>query len=235
MTPSANCAQFREQVDELVLGGLDSPSRTQLFNHAATCPACQAALEQVALVADRLLLAVPEIEPPAGFENRVLERLAPPLPPVRSRNVRWRPVAAVAAVAMVLFGAIFALVYAGDRSDEGHYGAQPSAAPAATAVTHAVRRGTIVRADGSVVGTASLLDHPRPLILITIDRPRPSNNVVTCELVTADNVARSVGTWSYEEVASGAWAVGIDESLLSAVRMNVRDPAGAILASAPLA
>jgi hypothetical protein len=92
-----------------------------------------------------------------------------------------------------------------------------------------------VRADGSVVGTASLLDHPRPLVLITIDRPRQSNNVVTCELVTADDVATSVGTWSYEEVASGAWAVGIDKSLLFAVRMNVRDPGGAILASAPLA
>jgi hypothetical protein len=234
MTLSANCAQFREQVDELVLGGLDTPTRTHLFNHAATCPACQAALEQVALVADRLLLTVPEIEPPAGFENRVLERLTPASPPARSHNVRWRPVAAVAAVAMVLSGAILALVYSRDRAHEEPY-AQPAATPAATAVTHAVRRGTIVRADGSVVGTASLLDHPRPLVLITIDRPRQSNNVVTCELVTADDVATSVGTWSYEEVASGAWAVGIDKSLLFAVRMNVRDPGGAILASAPLA
>jgi hypothetical protein len=235
---SAECARFREQVEELVLGGLDGPTRTALLNHAATCPACQVAVDQLALVADRLLLAVPEIEPPAGFEGRVLERLVPalssPVPKGDDRRKRRRALAAVAAVVMLLAGASLALVYSGSR-EEGPYSGHPGPAAQPATGPRAVRSGTIVRADGSVVGAVSLVDQPRPLLLVTIDRPRPSNNVVTCELVMADGVATAVGTWNYDDVAKGAWAVGIDRSLLTAVRMNVRDAAGAILSSAPLA
>jgi hypothetical protein len=97
-----------------------------------------------------------------------------------------------------------------------------------------VSSGPIIRVDGTRSGTAVLVDQPRPLVLVTIDNPRPSANRVTCELVLADGGAVTVGTWGYEDVANGAWAVGIDPALLSAVRMDVRDRSGALISSAQL-
>ena len=98
----------------------------------------------------------------------------------------------------------------------------------------ATSSGPILRADGTRSGTAMLVEQPRPLVLVTIDNPRPSANRVSCELVLADGTATTVGTWGYSDVAGGAWAAGIDPALLGAVRMNVRDAAGNVVASAAL-
>ena len=73
---AVSCEHFRDLVEDLALGEIDDPERARLFAHAAGCPACQARLDELALLADRLLLAAPELEPPAGFEGRVLDHLA---------------------------------------------------------------------------------------------------------------------------------------------------------------
>ena len=70
------CEDFRDVVEELALGGVDDPRRARLHAHAAACPACQARLDELALLVDQLLSAAPELEPPAGFEGRVLDHLA---------------------------------------------------------------------------------------------------------------------------------------------------------------
>ena len=41
----------------------------------------------------------------------------------------------------------------------------------------------------------------------TIDSPKPSTNRVSCELVLPDGTAVTVGSWGYDDVAGGAWAV----------------------------
>ena len=57
---------------------------------------------------------------------------------------------------------------------------------------------------------------------------------VSCSLVKPDWTATTVGSWVYADVEHGAWTVGIDASLLTAVRMNILDPNGSILATAQI-
>lgn len=240
------CDRLREQAEELVLGELDGAERAEALRHAAACPTCQAHLDELTLVADRLLLAAPDIEPPSGFEGRVLDHLADASAGPRLTSTarhasaaastragrRWAGLLAVAAAVLVLAGGLAAGSFGLGRTTAPAYH-ESLADPGHAA--HAVRSGSIVRPDGSVAGRVLLADRPRPLVLVTVDQPRPSANRVTCELVLADGRSTNVGTWDYSEVAQGAWAVGIDPSLLSAVRMNVVGPGGAVLATAELA
>ncbi len=103
------CDQFDLAADELALGQVDEPTRSRLLVHAANCPHCHSLLESLGTVADRLLLVAPQVEPPAGFESRVLARLdaGVPSPVRRSTRVRWL---AAAVVAILVAGAAVALI-----------------------------------------------------------------------------------------------------------------------------
>lgn len=224
MTAVAACVRFRDHADELALGTADGALRDELTAHAGACPACQAHLNQLALVSDRLLLLAPSMEPPPGFEARVLDRLATARgdgPDALWQQRRRRQARALAAVAVLLVA-----VLAGGALGRYMGSTDPE--------LRVVRSGEIVRADGSVAGLIRLVDKPRPMALVTIDQPRPSTFEVTCDLVGPDWKSVEVGSWSYSDVQKGAWAVGIDASLLNAVRMNVLDPNGSILATATL-
>ena len=260
------CEDFREVVEELALGGVDDPRRARLHAHAAACPACQARLDELALLVDRLLLAAPELEPPAGFVGRVLDHLATaaagaPRPRAtgtattmakaggvatrRDRRRRRPLLVAAAVVVLVAFtgGLLLGIVGRGEDGSAPQAASTTSAsapaggapAGAGEATVQAISSGPILRADGTRSGTAMLVEQPRPLVLVTIDSPRPSANRVSCELVLADGTATTVGTWGYSDVAGGAWAAGIAPELLGAVRMNVRDASGLVVASAALA
>lgn len=128
MSSAVSCGDFEADVAELALGQVAEPARSALLDHAGTCAACSTLLAELGEVGDRLLHLAPEIEPPAGFEQRVLG--APP------RRRRWRRVAvgAAAAAAVVVVAVVLA---AGD-----------------TGTTYA----TILAADGEPVGTVEVAD-----------------------------------------------------------------------------
>ena len=218
-----SCQVFDDGVDELALGLVDEPERGRLLAHAAGCPRCQARLDELVVLAERLLLVAPEIEPPAGFEARAVERMGtgPVAPADRSgRAVRW--IAAVAAVAAV---AVLALTV-GLAVGRSATSEQPPAA--------ASRTGVIVATSGANIGTVSLLSTPRPHILVSVAKPRPGPGVRTCELELPDGRRVVVGTWTSDEISTGIWAVGLEPALLGAVAMRVVAEDGSILASAAL-
>jgi hypothetical protein len=181
-------------------------------------------------VADRLLLTVTEIEPPEGFEARVLARLRSVDPadgeaePTAARITghRGRRILAIAAALVVLAGAGFAI----DRVARSR-----GSSEAASTVT---RSGVIVRKDGSTAGHAELLRAPVAHVLVTIDHPQPNPGRVSCRLTLADGTSVVVGTWGYDDVRAGVWSVGIDRTMLLADRMDVLDGAGNVIASADL-
>ncbi len=70
-----SCERFDALAAELALGIADARERADALRHLTECAACRRALEELSEVADELLLVVPEREPPAGFEARVLARL----------------------------------------------------------------------------------------------------------------------------------------------------------------
>jgi hypothetical protein len=87
-----NCDHVRELAPELALNTASGEERAEALQHISSCSECRTHLESTSELADGLLLLAPSIEPPAGFETRVLgER--------RSSLRRWaRPLAAAAAV-----------------------------------------------------------------------------------------------------------------------------------------
>ena len=221
------CDQFDLQVEELALGHLDEPQRGRLLTHAAGCPACQSQLDTLAGLSDQLLVLAPEHEPPAGFEQRVLERLGSSVradghPPARRH--RW--LAAAAAVAALGVGA-------GGWAVGHQSGTRATSAPA-NARSGVARSGAITTAAGARVGTVSLVGGAQPYVLVTLDHPQPGSAEVYCELVSPSGGAVRVGSWSYDDVAASVWAIGIQRDLLDAVAMNVVTDDGVVVASAAL-
>lgn len=77
MSGTGRCAALRDALTEVALGVADGPTRGAVLAHLATCDRCRDELSSLAAAADELLLLAPEREPAAGFEGRVLARLAP--------------------------------------------------------------------------------------------------------------------------------------------------------------
>lgn len=128
MTTAVSCDDFQADAAELALEQLAEPARTALLAHAGTCTSCAALLAELGAVGDRLLHLAPEIEPPAGFEQRVLRAPTP--------RRRWRRLAAGAAAAVVVVVAIAVVAGDGDGGSSG----------------------TILTESGDPVGTVELAD-----------------------------------------------------------------------------
>jgi hypothetical protein len=60
---------------DLAIGGLHGPPRDTLLRHIASCADCAAELDHLEQLVDSLLLMGSEIDPPVGFEDRLLERV----------------------------------------------------------------------------------------------------------------------------------------------------------------
>lgn len=216
MTRSASpitCAEFDAAVDELAVDAVDEPRRSALLSHAATCDQCQRQLDGLAALADQILLLAPAVEPPPGFESRALAAMAKgrPSAPARGAPLVRRVLFAAAVVAALLAGVV-----------AGRMAPEPSD----------VRQAPILAANGAAVGVVELAAEPRPHVLITVDGARPAPGVRSCELELPDGRRVVVGSWAFEAIADGAWAVGIDKSLLAATEMRILNDDGTVLATA---
>jgi hypothetical protein len=69
------CDRYADDLAELALGILTGRERALALAHVEGCPACHAEMERLSLAADALLEMVPAVEPPLGFEVRLMERL----------------------------------------------------------------------------------------------------------------------------------------------------------------
>jgi hypothetical protein len=183
------CEQERARLVELALGILSGAERADLVDHVGHCGACRAELSELVQVADLLVQAVPEDEPPAGFEAAVLARLPLDERPeearstesggssgaapgasgraVRSRARSWRgrPLLLGAAALFVVLGAGFVLGRGTTKAPP-----VPSALGAEYAHTlrtlggRALLAGQLRAPDGHRVGEAFLYEgvHPWP-------------------------------------------------------------------------
>jgi hypothetical protein len=78
------CAELAEVAAELALGVLTGRERAVAIAHLDTCDACREDVRQMMGTAERLRGLLPQAEPPAGFETRVLQRLGLPAPADRN-------------------------------------------------------------------------------------------------------------------------------------------------------
>jgi len=75
-----NCAGLAEVATELALGVLTGRERAQAIAHLEQCDTCREDVRQLMATSDGLLALLPETEPPAGFETRVLDRMGLSVP-----------------------------------------------------------------------------------------------------------------------------------------------------------
>ena len=95
------CAELEALAAELALGTVSGAERAVALDHLAGCPACRQLVEELSRAADTMLLLAPVVEPPAGFESKVLTRMGAPATGGRRRAPRRGLLVGVAAVALV--------------------------------------------------------------------------------------------------------------------------------------
>ncbi|HSB85149.1 MAG TPA: hypothetical protein VLD86_02515 [Ilumatobacteraceae bacterium] len=108
---SMNCEQLTDVAPELALGVLTGRERADAFAHLDRCGSCRQLVSSLSGVTDELLRGfAPSVEPPVGFETRVLQAMTP-RPRVRRRNA----IAAFAAAACVALLVGIAVLLGGSR------------------------------------------------------------------------------------------------------------------------
>ncbi len=100
MTESTEPCPDTDRLVALALGELAGRERAEVLTHLVACRRCRDEVDGLVDVTEQLLLAAPEAEPPAGFENAVLDRMRPER---RDRRRPARRVAIVAAAAVLVF------------------------------------------------------------------------------------------------------------------------------------
>src|SRR5579875_3751639 len=70
------CRLVEATAAELALGSLGGYERSRVLAHAESCETCRQELDELAQVADAIVRAAPVLEPPVGFESRLLRRLS---------------------------------------------------------------------------------------------------------------------------------------------------------------
>ncbi|HSZ43495.1 MAG TPA: hypothetical protein VK817_26315 [Trebonia sp.] len=84
------CERFADVAAELSLGVLTGRERADALAHLEHCDACRETVRQLTMTGEQLLGLLPSVEPPAGFETRVLSRLGiavPDVPPPAAEDL----------------------------------------------------------------------------------------------------------------------------------------------------
>jgi hypothetical protein len=158
------CMELSAVAEELALDVLPGDVRALALEHLDDCPSCRALVEDLSETADELLFAHGGIEPPAGFEERVLARLAAE-PTTLRRPRRFVPTLAAAAAVIVA-----ALVGVGALALRPGSHRPPAAASAEVTERHVA----LISLSGTPVGDASAYAGRQAWFFMRVDRGVPS-------------------------------------------------------------
>lgn len=204
---------------EVALGAAEAEDRAEVLAHIEGCAPCAAGLRSMTDLGDALAGLVPPIDPPAGFERRVLDavvgRIPPGLPLARWRRLRSRPLAVAAAAAVAV-----ALALGGWAVGAG------TASPGQTVVT------AVLRSDHhQVAGQVVLVPGAHPWISMTVAL-RTRSGEVRCQVRGAGGRMVTIGTFAVVD-GYGSWASPLPGGLI-ARSARLTTPGGRVLASAVL-
>ncbi len=180
--------EVREHLAEYALGVLDGRERAAVLAHVEACADCAEESRSLAAAADTLVMVPVAVDPPLGFESRVVERIRSSA--ARSGRSRWGVprLAAAAAIVAVAFAVGWGVEHATST---------PGGGPA-----HSVIERQLV-ASGRSVGLV-YVDTGRPTwMFVSLDVPGAPAKVV-CEVVTRSGLRERVGTFTLAD-GHGAW------------------------------
>jgi predicted anti-sigma-YlaC factor YlaD len=188
----AESANGGEHVDvmSLVLGEVDSKRRTEMAAHVLQCSTCRRDYDEMAVTVRELLAAVPAVQPPLGFDQRVLGRLNVSEVPGRTSRMRWLAGAAAAVIAVV---AVLGWWITTDRQQES---------------TGAVSALELVDGGGGV-GTVSIGEVEGKSVMVVALVSAPNGVSYRCRTTFADGSMSESEPWPS---GSGAWIVPLPAS-----------------------
>jgi hypothetical protein len=214
-----NCTQMRELAPELALDILSGYERATAQAHLGQCPGCRAYVNALTQVSDTLLTLVPGVEPPVGFEDRVLARMGMAPRPPRQPQRRWFPIAVAAAVAALIFG-VGGWVIGGI--------AMSRAAVESSAVEF--RFAALHTTDNRQIGQVFTYQGEPPWMYMSV-MAEPDVTTVACQLVRKDGSRVSVGTFTLSG-GKGSWGAELRFDPSTVVGARLVDGHGAVLATA---
>lgn len=211
------CQQCQETAAELALDVLPGQERADALTHLEGCTACQDTVSALTVTADRLVELLPAVQPPAGFELKVISAVRPPAPhPWRW----WIPAAAgLVALAGAAGGWIFGYSNGNDAPADVNTQADERTVIYAP-LTTAQRQ----------IGDAYVYPGTPPWIYLSLDGGTVSNTV-HFEVVRRDGSAVPVGTFPVTR-GHGSWGgpAPVDRNTLATARLT--DGRGATVATA---
>ncbi|MFF2325694.1 MULTISPECIES: hypothetical protein [unclassified Streptomyces] len=222
------CEQLREIGAELALGVLPARERAEAMDHLEHCPGCREYIHELTATSDALLSLVPVSEPPAGFEDRVIDRLGLTAGRRPLRGVRWRRfglAAAAAAASLALGGGGWVLGASAGRPAPVTPIVSPVQARLVTAgLTHA----------GHPFGQVYLYTGASPWLYMAVDAEGHSGTV-RCELQRADGSTVQVGSFALDSEGYGSWGAPYPADTSPVTGLRLLNPDGTVLASATFA
>jgi Putative zinc-finger len=221
------CEHIQDELAELALGALDGRSRSEALEHVASCPRCRATLDQLSGVTDTLLQLAPEVEPPLGFEIRLVEKLGAsdaqkPRVTERARQ-RWfrraNPLvaAAAAAVLLVLGIGLGSLLTSPGAKNQQH--AASNDLTTAELTSHGHNFGQVMTSPGNP-----------GWMFMTINENAWSGKV-TCEVTLAGGQIQTVGVFTLSD-GYGAWGVPLTSPARDVRSARLVAANGTVVASA---
>jgi hypothetical protein len=222
---------IRELAPEIALGIVDGEERAEALRHLSTCAECRRAVDDLADVADELLILAPVQEPPPGFESRVAEGLGlrrQPRGRRRRLSVRWlAPRLGSALAAAAVTAAVLVVVYHDD-----HETAQRYRETLAQAGGRYFQAEPLTDRSGSRGGVAFGYEGSPSWVLVTVDASH-RDEVTRGELVTRDG--RTIPLPRLELDRNGSWGGAIPVNLykVASIRLLGNAPGQTLEASFP--
>ncbi len=217
--------ELQAALPELAAGVLDGRERAELLDHVDACAGCSLELEELTLVADRLVHVAAEADPPLGFETRVVEHMRER--PSRRPRRGARVLLAVAAAAVVAFGVGWA-THPGTGTPPRTATPGAGERPATAAL---VARGRTVGVVAVYAGGGS--EHGPSWMSMSVGAS-PWTGRVWCTVTSADGHVRTVGSFSLA-AGYGNWIAPLPVPAGSVRSAAMVGPDGKVLAAARFA
>jgi hypothetical protein len=235
-----NCDKFPDVAAELALGVLTGRERAEAVPQLDRCDACREDVRELAFTGEELLMLLPEVTPPAGFEYRVRDQLGITGHP---RHRRRRParshllVAAAAAAILAVGGGLGGWAARGGAPAAGATAgatAPAGAGAGAPAGAGALHPAMLTTAQHQVIGRVFLDDKGylgnSGWVYVSVDGAR-GNGMVVCQLLGQDGRVTTIGSFGLDG-GNGYW--GSPESMRGTTVVGARllTEDGHVLASA---
>jgi hypothetical protein len=253
---SMNCAELTDVAAELALGVLTGRERAIAVAHLDECDACREHVRQLATTGEGLVGLLPSLEPPPGFETRVLTRLGLAVPATRPTS-RLRPgllgrrghhrhsrrgrtgddgtrppggtrqgTARGSRAARTLAAAAFTLAVA--AAGLLGWGLRG----ATTTAAPPLRTAALLTSAHREVGQIFYYDGAAQWMYVYVAMGAPSTTV-RCQLQTADGRVTTIATFRLTN-GYGAWGIPAPPETSGPSTVRLVTPAGQVLASASL-